>query len=100
MTIAKISWSFDAPTEMLTILKIDGMAFKQTGTVDQSNKIVELKNDHKAFHAHLMKYRPGTTITLDEFCNNPDYNGVLYTIVDMNGIEGVELKNTSLAINL
>lgn len=100
MTIAKISWSFDAPTEMLTILKIDGMAFKQSGTADQSGKIVELKNDTKAFHAHLMKYRPGTTITLDEFCKNPDYNGVLYTIVDLNGVEDTKLNNTHLTINV
>tara|TARA_R100000988_G_C3939260_1_gene135389 strand:+ start:461 stop:763 length:303 start_codon:yes stop_codon:yes gene_type:complete len=100
MSIAKISWSFDAETEMMTILKVDGIAFPTVTQEKKTNKIVPLRSNSKAFYTHLMKYRPGTTMTLDQFCNNKDYYGVMYTIVDLNGVEGVDLQNTRLTINV
>lgn len=100
MSIAKISWSFDAETEMMTILKVDGLAFPVTPQETKNKKIVPLKNNAKAFYNHLMKYRPGTTMTLNQFCANKDYYGVMYTIVDLNGVEGVDLQNTKLTINV
>tara|TARA_R100001460_G_scaffold11988_7_gene27761 strand:- start:394 stop:693 length:300 start_codon:yes stop_codon:yes gene_type:complete len=99
MSIAKISWSFDAETEMMTILKVDGIAFP-VAKPDKKGKIVPLKSNSKAFFSHMMKYRPGTTMSLDEFCSNQDYYGVMYTIVDLNGVEGVDLQNTKLTINV
>jgi len=99
LSIAKISWSFDNETETLTILKVDGMAFP-VAQPDKKGKIVPLKNNSKAFHTHMMKYRPGTTITLDEFCKNQDYYGIMYSIVDLNTVEGLQLNNTQLTINV
>ena len=74
MSAGKISWMIDEK-DWMTIIKIDGIAFPEpTNGEDVA----------KARFKHMQKYKIGTKISLETFCNNTDYNSLMWTIVPSN----------------
>ena len=74
MSAGKISWMIDEK-DWMTIIKIDGLAFPEP-----TNGEAAAKSRIK----HMQKYKIGTKISLEAFCNNTDYNSLMWTIVPSN----------------
>ena len=56
----------------MTIIKVDGLAFPSPA---------EGEDAAKSRIKHMQKYKIGTRISLEQFCNNEDYNSIMWTIV-------------------
>ena len=88
MSTGKISWMID-DNDWLTIIKVDGLAFP---------KAEEGEDEAKARLKHMKKYKIGTRISLEQFCNNPDYNSLMWTIVPKDWTHSVTQRQ--LVINV
>ena len=74
MSTGKISWMIDEK-EWMTIIKVDGLAFPEPANGEDAAK---------SRFKHMQKYKIGTKISLEAFCNNTDYNSLMWTIVPSN----------------
>ena len=74
MSAGKISWMIDEK-DWMTIIKIDGLAFPEPPNGEDAAKS-RIK--------HMQKYKIGTKISLEQVCNNTDYNSLMWTIVPAN----------------
>ena len=74
MSAGKISWMIDE-NDFMTIIKIDGLAFPPP---------INGEDAAKSRIEHMQKYKIGTKISLEQFCNNTDYNSLMWTIVPAN----------------
>ena len=74
MSTGKISWMIDEK-DWMTIIKIDGLAFPEPTNGEDAAKL-RIK--------HMQKYKIGTKISLEQLCNNTDYNSLMWTIVPAN----------------
>ena len=74
MSAGKISWMIDE-NDWMTIIKIDGLAFPEPTNGEDAAK---------SRFKHMQKYKIGTKISLEAFCNNTDYNSLMWTIVPSN----------------
>ena len=71
MSAGKISWMIDE-SNFMTIIKVDGLAFPAP---------VNGEDAAKSRFKHMQKYKIGTKISLETFCNNEDYNSIMWSIV-------------------
>ena len=71
MSAGKISWMIDE-SNFMTIIKVDGLAFPAP---------VNGEDAAKSRLKHMQKYKIGTKISLETFCNNEDYNSIMWSIV-------------------
>ena len=74
MSAGKISWMIDEK-DWMTIIKIDGLAFPEPTNGEDAAK---------SRFKHMQKYKIGTKISLEAFCNHTDYNSLMWTIVPAN----------------
>jgi len=71
VSAGKISWMIDE-NDWLTIIKVDGLAFPAP---------VNGEDAAKSRLKHMQKYKIGTQMSLEQFCNNEDYNSIMWSIV-------------------
>jgi hypothetical protein len=71
VSAGRISWVIDEQ-DWMTIVKVDGLAFPAPAQGEDPAKS-RLK--------HMQKYKVGTKISLETFCNNTDYNSIMWSIV-------------------
>ena len=88
MSAGKISWMIDE-NDWMTIIKVDGLAFHTPA---------EGEDVAKSRIKHMQKYKVGTRISLDQFCNNEDYNSIMWTIVPENWTRSITQRG--LVINV
>ena len=88
MSAGKISWTIDR-NDWMTIIKVDGLAFPVPSNGEDGGK-VRLN--------HMQKYKIGTKMSLEQFCNNTDYNSIMWSIVPTtHDLRGTDIK---LVINV
>ena len=88
MSAGKISWMIDE-NDWMTIIKVDGLAFPSPA---------EGEDVAKSRIKHMQKYKVGTRISLDQFCNNEVYNSIMWTIVPENWTRSITQRG--LVINV
>ena len=74
MSAGKISWMIDE-NDFMTIIKVDGLAFPPP---------INGEDAAKSRIEHMQKYKIGMQMSLEQFCNNEDYNSLMWTIVPSN----------------
>jgi len=87
MSTGKISWMIDE-NDFMTIIKVDGLAFPTP---------INGEDAAESRVKHMQKYKIGTKMSLEQFCNNEDYNSIMWSIVPSSKWT---LSNLRLVINV
>jgi len=74
--------------DFMTIIKVDGLAFPTP---------INGEDAAKSRVKHMQKYKIGTKMSLEQFCNNEDYNSIMWSIVPSSKWT---LSNLRLVINV
>lgn len=88
MSTGKISWMID-DHDWMTIIKVDGLAFP---TIPEGEDAAKFRFEH------MQKYKIGTRMSLENFCNNEDYNSLMWTIIPKDFVQ--DKSGRALTINV
>ena len=71
-------------TEDLKHMMSKGLAAREIAEQLAVSKNAVVGKMHRLRIKHMQKYKIGTRISLEQFCNNTDYSSLMWTIVPAN----------------